>query len=254
MTTGFDSIPHPASPLAARDPRWRLAGFLIAIVVTSALLTPAAAAAAAGLALVLAGIGRVPQGWYFRRLATLAPFFLLFGLLLPFLVRGAEPCCSIGPIEISSRGVHAALLVCLKGLAIVTLALVLITTAPLHVTFQAAHSLRVPGILVQLMLLTYRYLFMLRQEFVRLRTALRVRGFRSKASVHTYQTAAHVAGSLLVRSHERAERIGQAMRCRGFDGCFRSLTEFRTQPADVVMFLLFLGAAAGIMALDFSLR
>jgi cobalt/nickel transport system permease protein len=59
-----------------------------------------------------------------------------------------------------------------------------------------------------------------------------------------------VAGALLVRSHERAERVGQAMRCRGFDGRFRSLTAFRTRPADVTFFLLTAGAAAGLLLWD----
>jgi cobalt/nickel transport system permease protein len=43
---------------------------------------------------------------------------------------------------------------------------------------------------------------------------------------------------LLVRGHERGERVGQAMRCRAFDGTFRSLTEFRTTLADIVSFAL----------------
>ena len=56
--------------------------------------------------------------------------------------------------------------------------------------------------------------------------------------------------ALLVRGFERAERVGHAMRCRGFDGRFRTLTEFRTRPADVVAFLALFGAAVGLWLLD----
>ena len=41
------------------------------------------------------------------------------------------------------------------------------------------------------------------------------------------------AGTLLVRGYERSERVAQAMRCRGFDGCFRALATFRTRWSDV---------------------
>src|SRR5437868_4244073 len=83
------------------------------------------------------------------------------------------------------------------------------------------------------LVLTYRYTFLLAEELGRLRIALRVRGYRNRANLHSYRTIGHVAGTLLVRSHERAERVGQAMRCRGFDGRFRSLTAFRTRWPDV---------------------
>jgi cobalt/nickel transport system permease protein len=59
---------------------------------------------------------------------------------------------------------------------------------------------------------------------------------------------------LLVRGYERAERVGQAMRCRGFDGQFRSLSEFRTRPVDVGFFLLSAGGAAALLAWDLAAR
>jgi hypothetical protein len=40
------------------------------------------------------------------------------------------------------------------------------------------------------------------------------------------------------------------MRCRGFDGRFRSLTAFRTTAADVLAFALITAAAAGVVLLD----
>ena len=67
--------------------------------------------------------------------------------------------------------------------------------------------------------------------------ALRVRGYRNRANLHSYRTIGAVTGALLVRGWERGERVGHAMRCRGFDGRFRSLSEFRTTAADVLMFL-----------------
>jgi hypothetical protein len=40
------------------------------------------------------------------------------------------------------------------------------------------------------------------------------------------------------------------MRCRGFDGRFRSLAAFRTTAADVAAFALIAGGAAGLLVLS----
>jgi cobalt/nickel transport system permease protein len=98
--------------------------------------------------------------------------------------------------------------------------------------------------------LTYRYVFVLAEELRRLRIALRVRGYRNRPTRHSYRTMGHVAGTLLVRGYERAERVGQAMRCRGFDGRFRSLTAFHTTPADVLFFAVVLGGAGALVGWD----
>jgi cobalt/nickel transport system permease protein len=100
------------------------------------------------------------------------------------------------------------------------------------------------------MLLSYRYLFLLGEELGRLRVALRVRGYRNRMSLHSYRTVGHVTGVLLLRGHERAERVGQAMRCRGFDGRYRSLAEFRTRWTDVAFFALTVGAASALVLWD----
>ena len=69
-----------------------------------------------------------------------------------------------------------------KALALATLAAVLLVSAPLDATLKAAHALRVPGLLIQLALLSYRYLFVLGDELARLRIALRCRRAVSAAS------------------------------------------------------------------------
>src|SRR5262249_27981882 len=146
------------------------------------------------------------------------------------------PVWHVGSLAVSQDGTRLALLIGLRAMTVMIVLLVLWATAPLDATLKAAQALRVPGVLIQLMLLTYRYLFLLAEELQRLRIALRVRGYRQRATVHCYRTTAHVAGTLLVRGYERAERVSHAMRCRGFDGQYRSLTRFATRPRDVALF------------------
>ncbi len=251
MTLILDYAPQPDSPLGRLDPRWKLAALAPAVLASALLHTlPAAVLTLAG-SLILVLLGRLPWRWYLSRLATASLFLFLFVVLLPFILRDDGPSWQFGPVRVSWYGLHLALLICAKALALITLILVVLATAPLTATLKAAHALHVPGLLVQLATLTYRYIFVLAAELTRLRNALRVRGYRSGVNRHSYRTLGHVTGTLLVRGSERGERVGQAMRCRGFDGTYRSLAEFRTTSADLVFFLVLVGSATALWLWDF---
>ncbi len=254
MTLAFSVPPPTRSFLSRLDPRWKLAALLLAAAVVATLHTLRVAALALASALLLALLARLPPRWFLQRLGAAALFLALFTLPLPWLLADDGPGWTCGPMRLSWHGVEVALLLTAKAAALVTLFLTIQATAPLETTFKAAHSLRIPALLVQLSLLTHRYVFVLADEFRRLRIALRVRGYRNRLSRHSYRTAGHVAGTLLVRGCERGERVGHAMRCRGFDGQFRSLKEFTTRPADVAAFLVIAASAAALAMWDWLPR
>lgn len=242
----------PDSPLARWDARWKLAAILVATGGIAALdhAAPAALALVCGAGLLLAA--RLPARWVRNRLGFFVLAALPFLLILPFTLDTDGPGWDLGPLHLSEHGLIAGLAVFCRGLAIGTFGLLLVGTAPLHLTLAAAHQFKIPGLLVLLALLAYRYAFLLGDELRRLRIALRVRGFRAKATRHGYRTLGHVVGATLVRGADRAERVADAMRCRGFDGRFHTLTAFRTSTADVVSFLLVTAATAGLVIWDRS--
>jgi cobalt/nickel transport system permease protein len=236
MTLAFDALDAPGSPLARRDPRWKLAALIPALFAAAALQLPTTVAAAfAGSVVLLVG-ARLPRRLAFNRLGAFALF------LSPFLI--------VLPILYGRAGFATALLLAGRASAIFILGTILVTTSPIARTVQAAEALGVPRLFARLVLMTYRYIFVLADEFARLRIALRARGFRNRANLHSYRTIGSVAGTLLVRGADRAERVAQAMRCRGFDGRFRSLAAWHTAPADVLFFALVIGTAAGLLGWD----
>jgi cobalt/nickel transport system permease protein len=250
MTVSFARLPCPESPVRGVDPRWKLAALVLATACVAALHSWPATLLALTLALGLAGLARLPPAWLAARLGTVGLVLVPFAVSLPFLVGSPEPLLAWGWLHVSAEGVAAAAALCARALAVVTLMLVLVTTAPPDATLKAAHALRVPGLLVQLLLLTYRYIDVVTAELVQMRVAVRTRGYRNRPTWHSYRTIGNVTGTLLVRGVERADRVGQAMRCRGFDGRFRSLTDFRTTWRDVVFFVAVTGLFGGLLAWD----
>jgi cobalt/nickel transport system permease protein len=175
---------------------------------------------------------------------------LPFLLVLPFTLHTDGPGWSIGPVSVSERGLTVGLAIFARCLAVGCLALVLIGTAPLHQTLAAAHALRIPGFLVLIAALAYRYIHLLAEEYRRVRVALRTRGFRAAATKHGYRTMGHLAGAVLVRGSDRAERVADAMRCRGFDGTFHTTTRFRATNWDLLAFAGFMTATMALLLWD----
>lgn len=235
MSLALRAARVPDSPLARWDGRWKLAALLLTAVGLALVSNPWPAAAGVGLALLLAVLARVPP-------SVLAGRLLLLSL-------GLVPVWGVLPLT-ADHGTRAAAALSLRMLAIGTLGLVLLRTAPLPVTLAAAHRLCVPGVFIQVAQLAYRYAFLFFDEARRLRVALKVRGFRARTSAHTYRTTGHTVGTLLVRGGDRAERVADAMRCRGFDGRFHCLHRFRTTAADVAGFLAVVAPTAGLVWWD----
>jgi cobalt/nickel transport system permease protein len=243
MQIRFGLPPVTDSPLARLDARGRLLALVAWMIALACLRTLSGAVLGLCLSLCLAAFARMDRSWFLARLVAIGLLLAVFVLPVPLLSR--EPW---------SESVPFAIGILFKALALFTLSATLLVTAPLQVTMKAAHALWVPGLLIQLFLLSYRYLFVLGDELARLRIALRVRGFRNRMNARSYHTIAAASGTLLVRGYERSERITAAMRCRGFDGQFRALVEFHTRAIDVVTTLGMLLGAIGLVALDVYLR
>jgi cobalt/nickel transport system permease protein len=210
------------------------------------------AAAVATAALIR--LARMPLDWYVRRLLILLPLLAALFVILPLVMHDDGPAFFLGPIRVSLFGFLVACRLTLRALVILSLVLILLTSTPLPSLFKAAHALWVPGLLIQMVSLSYRYLFLIIEEFQRVRIALRQRGFRNRGNLRSYHTVANVSAILLVRSAERAERVGQAMRCRGFDGKFRCLTEFHTTRGDIALFFLIMATFCLLFVGDWFLR
>ena len=92
--------------------------------------------------------------------------------------------------------------------------------------------------LTQILFFAVRYFDVIHKEYIRLRHAMKLRGFRPGFNRHTFTSYGYLVGMLLVRSLDRSERIFQAMKCRGFRNHFYTLASFQLTKNDVLFILL----------------
>jgi cobalt/nickel transport system permease protein len=173
-----------------------------------------------GLSVV--GLARLPLGPLARRLVAVNAFVALLWVVLPWRVQVAGPDW----LAYHPQGLALAGAITVKTNAIVLALLGLLATSPANALFHALAHLRAPSKLVHLFLFFYRYLHVLHREYHRLTLAMRARGFRPGNNLHTYRSYGQLAGMVLVKSFDRAERVYQAMLCRGFSGTLWLLDHF----------------------------
>jgi cobalt/nickel transport system permease protein len=233
------------------DPRIRvgltvLYSFVVALAYQFSVLTGALI-----LSSILIAISRVNLKEVLRRMVIVNALILLLWLVLPLTFKG-EVLTRIGSFAIYRPGVVLAAQITLKSNAILLAFIALIATMSLATLGHALHRLAVPEKIVHLLLMTYRYIFVIEQEYLRLIRAAKIRGFRPGTNANTYRTYSYVIGMLFVRAAARAERVHQAMLCRGFNGKFYSLQEFQTTAASWIFSIIMMLLIIALIVMEVS--
>ncbi len=175
-----------------------------------------------------AGVSRVGLPRVFLRSLVAIPFILI-ALPTVFTKPGAplfELDLALFALTGTREGLDFFFSVLLKSWASVTAAVVLTATTPPLRLLEALRALRIPAVLVAIVMLMYRYLFVLVEEA---QSMMRARAARSAAIgpkaggsiVWRAKSAGGMAGSLFIRTLDRSERIYMAMVARGYDGTLR---------------------------------
>ncbi len=180
---------------------------------------------------------RIDTRLLLKRLLVVNVFVVLLWLIIPFSTPGPA-LFTHGPFTLTSTGLLLCLVITLKCNAIVMFNISLLSTSTIFALAHALDHLKVPSVLVQLFFFSWRYLHVLEEEYMRIKRAAVLRGFRPGTNLFTYRTYANILGTLFVRSYDRGQRVYWAMVCRGFDGTFWLLQHFRLRGMDFLLMSL----------------
>jgi len=204
-----------------------------------------------GFAVLLILLARYDFREVGKRLALANSLILFLWIVVPWTFHG-EPLFHLGPLSATKEGIALSARITLKCNAILLAFMALVASSSVSQLGHALDRMRVPPKLVYLLLITYRYIFVIGEEYRRLMRAAKIRGFRAGTNMHTYRTYAYLIGMLFVRAAARAERVRQAMLCRGFHGRYYSLRDLSVSPLDWACSALMAGAVAGLVVLEWT--
>jgi len=164
--------------------------------------------------IVVTALARVPAGMVARQALVVVPVAVLIGLPNPLFDR--VPLVHLDGLAIAGGWV-SMLSIVLRALLAAVASIVLVAVTGFPEICGALERLGMPKPLAVQLLFLYRYLGVLGEEAMRMQAAHEL---RSNGHALTFRQFGTLAGRLLVRTWERAERIYLAMCARGFTGEF----------------------------------
>lgn len=161
---------------------------------------------------IIFAYAELPAAAILKRILLVEPLIVGIGILNPIF---DHQLVAVGNMSISA-GWATFLSIFIKSSLTITAALLLIATTGMDKLASALRMLKVPRLFVLQLLLTYRYISVLMEEVGRTLKAYSLKAPRHKG-VHR-SAWGPLAGQLILRTFDRAQRVYQAMCLRGFNG------------------------------------
>ena len=238
----FDRYVTQESLIHRLDPRVKVV-VTILFIISNVLLPDGAWLAfllAWGLILWINWLARLPMAYAFKRSFIAIPFALA-AVTVMFTLPG-QPLftLSLGPWQATATdaGLVRFVSIVIRSWLSVQIAILLVATTQFPDLMHALRHLHFPHLLVAVISFTYRYLFVLVDEAMRLMRAREARSARLPGGggggsiAWRARIAGNMAGQLFLRSYERSDRVYNAMLARGYQGHFQTLNPHIMQPSD----------------------
>jgi len=224
------------------DPRVKIVS--ISILILSIVLLQDLRVAFLGLALaiILVFLSKIPFSFVFVHLRWVLFFVLALFIIISLTVPG-NLLVRLSFLSISREGFKLSLLISLRAISAVLLIFPMIGTTRFNLTLKALQKIKIPDKLIQLLVFTYRYIFLFLDEEKRIFIGANSRGWVRKTNLSSLKTMGNLVGMLLVHSFERTERIRDAMVSRGYNGRLKILDEFTLSYKDFIKASLIIALA-----------
>lgn len=245
-----ETFSHGDSLLHRRAPKVKIIAATTFIALVAMSKSFVVVAMALIVAIILQYLARLSPIAVAKRLLAVNTFTLFLWLTLP-LTYGGQEFSQLGPLSLSINGLQLAALITLKTNTMVLCLIALLGTSSVANLGHALESLYLPQRLCFLLLFSYRYVFVIYQEYQKLSRAAAMRCFVPATSLHTYRTVGYLFGMTLVKSWNRASRIHQAMLLRGFNGKLIPLDRQTVNTTDYLFLVFFLLVTISLATLHF---
>jgi len=200
---------------------------------------------------------RAPLKEYCRRLLIPISLIAFIGIIMPF-TYGTTIIARVPwlMLPIYSEGIYFGVLVFTRAISAVSVLNLLIMVTPITKVMDSMAWFRMPAIIVDTMMLMFRYIGILTDESTRMYRAQVSRCGHSK-SVGFFKKLTNfgnIAGSLMVRAFDRSIIVGNAMISRGYTGKYNlfNLEKNKLSKSDTFISALVITTDVGLVLADIS--
>jgi cobalt/nickel transport system permease protein len=227
------------------DPRVKIAGFLLLLLASAFSHSLITILCLYLFSLILAVGSKVFSASFLARIWIFMPFYTALIALPALFLTAGDPVLQIPglSITITEQGLKSAGFLILRVATSVSFMLLLVLTTKWPALLKAMRSLGFPKILVFLLMMTYRYLYVLLSTANSLFLGRKSRRVGPEAWKNTRRWMGSISGALLARSFHLSNEVHLAMESRGFRGDPVLMDDFQLKPSDITWMLTLVLAA-----------
>ncbi|WNY27203.1 cobalt ECF transporter T component CbiQ [Methanolapillus ohkumae] len=228
------------SPIHRMNPMTKVIVFLLLVFSVSIVRSAESAAFILILAVVIWAFSKLPAGYVLRTMAM--PFLFIFLFVLALLVSvDGENIYSIWIFNVTAEGMEQAALILIRATAALLLMTILLGTTKFDMIVKVLYDLKVPAFILQILMFSYRYIFVFSKESESMKHSMASKGFTPKISMRSLSSVSNTIAMLFINSFERGEAVFQSMASKGYSGKPGIITKNKMYAKDYIF------VAAGII-------
>ncbi len=242
-----EELAHKGSIVQRLDPRTKLFSFVLFIAVVGLARSLWILGFILVLVLALVLLARINPGFFGRRVLLFLPLSAIIALPALFITPGDGLLQVGGRVIITEQGLRTAGFLLMRVMDSVSLGLLLVLTTPWNSLLQAFRWFRVPPVVVDILGMTYRYIFLLLHTANSMFLARRSRSLGVFSSSENRRWLARALGTTLARTQHLSEEVYLAMLARGYGGEIFAEVRLEFGKADLYWLATTIGLSAAIL-------
>lgn len=172
---------------------------------------------------------------------------LLFVSLFMILFSGDEILFKAGFISIRTDGIYLAINMCIRVLSVVSVGIVMVNSTSLSGLSGKLKSMMLPSLLVDIGVMTGRYIMVIGEDYDQMKIARKLRGYvPGKSITGRFKVTVPTAATLLIRGFEQSEMVFNAMKMRGYGN---AVVEEKFSVRELSKFSVYMSLSVAVVAL-----
>ncbi|MBZ3935045.1 cobalt ECF transporter T component CbiQ [Methanimicrococcus blatticola] len=216
---GIDSYLYAKnSPVHRMNPTTKVVAVLAMVISVAIVKDIYMATFALLLSFLMILIAKLPIKFVARRIWSPFLFILIFAAALLLSGGEGEILWSIGFLDITKESAMDAALILIRATSAIIMLTVLLATTRFDMIVKVLYDLKMPVFLLQILMFSYRYIFVFSDELENMKNSMTSKGFRPTLSMRMFSSIANMLGMLLIKSFERGDDVYRSMVAKGYTG------------------------------------
>jgi len=210
------------------DPRLKVISLVVLVATVVSLQNLKLIVAFYALALILAVLSNLPVKEFTKRVWVFVPIFTgIIAIPSIFMIPGEVAFKLPLGLTATWEGIHWAVLFTVRVATAVSYAVLFTMTSRWNEIISALASFRIPGMVITIATLTYRYIFLLSKLLLDSMHARRARLAGELGMVESWKEAGKHIGATFIKANSLGEDIYYAMLSRGYSNEVQPIREFQ---------------------------